>query len=104
MTQKIQNEKQRILKSLPSFENIIQGSIVKRKHTCGKLNCKCKRNEKYLHTSHQLTFAVDGKTKTITIPKDKLTEVKQGIVQNRRFRKNVKRLLEINRNLIKRKP
>lgn len=104
MNQKLLNEKQKILKTLAILENIIQGSIVMRKHTCGKSNCKCKRAEKDRHTSYQLTFAVDGKTKTITIPKYKLHDVKKGLRQYRHFRQLVKRLLEINRNLIKKNP
>ncbi len=104
MRNKLNVEKHRIIKTLTSFKNIIQGTIVMRKHTCGKSNCRCKRHDKFLHTSHQLTFAIDGKTKTITIPKDKIKDVEQGILQYKSFRQQVKQLLEINRNLIRKNP
>lgn len=104
MTIKAATQKKQILKTLASFDNIIQGTILTRRHTCGKTNCRCKTHKKYLHVSKQLSFAVEGKTKTITIPKDKVNDVTQGILQYKCFRQQVKRLIELNRNLIKKKP
>lgn len=101
---RLEQRKKRILAELQLYFDIVQGTIVQRMHTCGKPGCRCHRAVSQRHCSYQLTFAVDGKTRTVTIPKDKLAAVRKGLKQYRDFRKSVRQLLEINRCLIKRQP
>ncbi len=55
------------VKQLQNISSLMQGSISTVKTTCGKVNCKCARGIK--HESNILTKKVNGKTKTIYIPK-----------------------------------
>lgn len=97
-----ESKKRKVLKKIASYSEIIQGSITKRMHTCGKPQCRCHTAKELRHCSYQLSFALQGKTKTITIPKDKLDEVKKGIQQYKNFRRCIIELLDINRTNIKR--
>ena len=55
--------------------NIIKGSLVDLKHTCGKKGCKCYKGEK--HVSLYISRSIKNKTKMIYIPKSKETEVRE---------------------------
>ena len=101
---RLEQRKKRILAKLQLYSGIVQGTIVQRMHTCGKPGCRCHRSASQRHCSYQLTFAVDGKTRTVTIPKDKLSGVRKGLKQFRDLRESIRQLLEINRCLIKRHP
>lgn len=104
MRQKLERERDKILNKLPGFRSIVQGSIIKRRHVCGKPTCRCKKDLSNWHTSYQISFTEKGKTRTITIPKDRLKEVRQGLQKYKSFRHQVKRVVEINRTLIKKNP
>ena len=103
MEENLFHRKALIIQRISQLSDILQGTIVARRHKCGKPNCRCKTNDVYLHSSRQLTFSHKGKTRTITIPKDKLDHVVESLDQFKEFRKLVKRMLEINRLLIKKK-
>ena len=55
--------------------NIIKGSLVDLKHTCGKKGCKCYKGEK--HVSLYISRSIKNKTKMIYIPKSKEKEVRE---------------------------
>jgi hypothetical protein len=97
-------KREKVFSSMLRDTEMVQGTIVEREHTCGKDRCRCRQSASQLHRSYQLTFAIEGKTHTITIPKDKLSSVRKGLKQYRHFRLCGKQLLEINRALIKRHP
>jgi hypothetical protein len=82
----VSNKKQKLLKQLAIFEDVIQGTITERRHQCGKATCRCKSDAGFLHSSFQLSFAVKGKTKTITIPKDKVPMAKKGLREYQKMR------------------
>lgn len=65
---------------------MLQGaSVVRRRITCGKPNCRCTRGQ--LHTSLSVTYKLKGKTKTICIGEDMEQEVLLWAENWRRFRK-----------------
>jgi hypothetical protein len=97
-------KRQKILQNLLSDAEMVQGTIVEREHTCGKSTCRCRQSPSRRHRSYQLTFAINGKTRTITIPKDTLPGVRKGLEKYKHFRLCAKQLLAINRALIKRHP
>lgn len=47
-------------------QDLIAGSMVTMKHTCGKKGCRCARGEK--HHSLYLALNVEGKRKMVSIP------------------------------------
>jgi hypothetical protein len=97
-------KREKIMNNILSDAEMVQGTVVQRDHTCGKTQCRCRQSASQRHRSYQLTFAIDGKTHTITIPKDKLPDVRKGLKHYKHFRLCVRQLLAINRALIKRNP
>jgi hypothetical protein len=81
------------LKDLAEVGPLVAGSLCRVKRRCGNPNCKCARGE--VHWAYALSFKVKGKTKTVHVPTEMVTEVQTWVREYRR----VKRLLaEISRN------
>ncbi len=87
------------IKELQNINSLMQGSISTVKTTCGKANCKCARGEK--HESNILTKKVNGKTKTLYIPKDMVKEVTLCVQENKKLRKLQKEIAELNERILK---
>lgn len=64
--------------------DIIAGSLVTMKHTCGKKGCRCARGEK--HHSLYLSLSVDGKRKMVSIPAEIAPEVKAAVEAHKRLK------------------
>lgn len=62
----------------------LTASLVVIEKTCGRKGCKCQRGEK--HPGHYLTFKEAGKTRTVYVPLDMLTEVRQWVKEHRRLK------------------
>ena len=87
------------VKQLRELGPVLQGSIRIVKATCGKPNCKCTRGEK--HESIALTKKVNGRTKSIYIPKDMADEAKKWVKENQKLRRLQKEISEYNEQILK---
>lgn len=64
--------------------DLIVGSLVTMKHTCGKKGCRCARGEK--HHSLYLALNVKGKRKMISIPNELAPKVKAAVGAHKRLK------------------
>lgn len=64
---------------------LLTASLVTIAKTCGRPGCHCQSGEK--HVGHYLTFKEDGKTRTVYVPQDMVTEVQGWVEEHRRLRK-----------------
>jgi hypothetical protein len=81
------------LKALAEVGPLVGGSLCRVKRRCGNPHCKCARGEP--HWAYALSFKVKGKTRTVHVPKEMVTEVQGWVREYRR----VKRLrADISRN------
>ena len=87
------------IKQLQELGPVLQGSITTLKTTCGKPNCKCARGEK--HTSTVLSKKVNGKTKSLYIPNDMVSEAKKWVMENKKLRKLQKEISDYNEQILK---
>ena len=78
-----------------SDTDIIKGSLVNLKHTCGKKGCKCYRGEK--HISLYISRSRKGKTVMLYIPKSKEKYVKECV---KRYKDILKKLDQFSANAI----
>jgi hypothetical protein len=69
---------------LASVRPLVAASLVVIPRTCGKPSCHCASGEK--HLGHALTFKQEGKTRTVYVPKDRVTEVGQWVEEHRRVK------------------
>ena len=57
----------RLVRSLGSLREMLPGSFVERKRSCGRPNCHC-ADGKRLHSQYQISVLIDGKPKALNIP------------------------------------
>ena len=74
----------RLIRSLSALREMLPGSFVERKRTCGRPNCHC-ADGKNLHSQFQISVLVDGKPRTFNIPAKLVEPVRQKIEMRRRF-------------------
>ena len=74
----------KLIRSLGLLREMLPGSFVERKRTCGRPNCHC-ADGKNLHSQFQISVLVDGKPKAFNIPVDLVETVREKIELRRRF-------------------
>src|ERR1017187_1019120 len=91
----------KLIRGLGSLREMLPGSFVERKRSCGQPNCRC-ADGKSLHSQFQISVLVDGKPKALNIPAELADKVREKIELRRRFesaaaticRLNLKRFLK----------
>jgi hypothetical protein len=74
----------RLIRSLATLAEMLPGSFVERKRSCGRSNCHC-ADGKNLHVQYQLSALVDGKPKVFHIPAKMVEQVRQMVAMRHRF-------------------
>jgi hypothetical protein len=74
----------KLVRSLGSLREMLPGSFVERKRSCGRPNCRCADGES-LHPQFQISVLVDGKPKAFNIPAELVDQVRERIEMRRRF-------------------
>lgn len=87
------------LKKLADCQAFVAASISEVKRTCGKPNCKCARGEP--HRAHVLTYKVEGKTKTVHVPKDLLEDVQAWVKEHKRIKKIIQEVSQLSMEIIR---
>ena len=58
-----------LIRSFGSLREMLPGSFVERKRSCGRPTCHC-ADGKNLHSQYQISVLVDGKPKAFNVPAD----------------------------------
>jgi uncharacterized protein DUF6788 len=74
----------RLIRSLGSLREMLPGSFVERKRSCGRPNCHC-ADGKNLHSQYQISVLLDGKPKAFNIPAELVEKVREKTEMRRRF-------------------
>jgi hypothetical protein len=97
--QKLLKSRSALTRKLLRFREMLPGSFIERKLTCGKPNCACAvKNE--LHVAYQLTYRENNKTITKMIPADMTKEVKKKVELQKSFNDIVRQIQQINVKLL----
>ena len=78
---------------------LLVGTVVEYRITCGKKNCKCQKGEK--HRAFYLSVHRNGKTKNRHIPKKKLAEARKMSENYKKLKELLHELSDINYKLLK---
>jgi hypothetical protein len=98
----LEARKQAIIESLPSFAEMMRGSLVERGIKCGKESCRCAQGHEHPTTYLSVSFKA-GKTVQITVPKNLLERVR-GMVRNySEFWAALEQISEINRQMLRKR-
>jgi len=92
-------QRDKLVRSLASGQPLIDGSLAEIGVKCGNPNCRCASGEK--HRSYILVKKVRGKSKSTYIPVDMVEEVKAWVAENRRIKKVMKEIAELNEQIIR---
>ncbi len=74
----------RLVRSLGALREMLPGSFVERKRSCGHPNCRC-ADGKSLHSQFQISVLVDGKPKAFNVPAELREQVREKTAMRRRF-------------------
>jgi hypothetical protein len=77
---------------------LVKGNVYELARKCGKPNCICTRGE--LHRSMVLTWSEGGKSRLVSIPPERLGELKEKSEEYLRFRRTRARVTEISREIV----
>jgi len=73
------------LKKLGATSPILAATLSSYSYRCGRSSCRC-AGEGPLHTGQHLTFKENGKTRSVCVPKDMVTEVRSWIARHRQLK------------------
>ena len=77
---------------------LVKGNVYELARKCGKANCICTRGQ--LHRSMVLTWSEKGKSRLLSIPSERVAEVKKKSEAYLRFRRARARVTEIHRKIL----
>ena len=84
-----------LVRRLGRFREMLPGSFVENKRSCGRPNCHC-ADGKSLHTQYQISVLIDGQPKTFHVPKGMVDQVRQKIALRQRLEAAVAAICKIN--------
>jgi hypothetical protein len=73
------------LKKLTTTTPVLAASLNAYTHRCGRPTCRCHHGGP-LHPGQHLTFKQDGKTRSVYVPQDLLSEVRSWIDEHKRLK------------------
>lgn len=87
-----------VKKKIDALGNILPGSITKQWNVCGTKGCKCKDPDNPVKHGpyYQLSYTAAGKSSTIFIKKEELSEVKRRIRNYKKFKELTKEFILAN--------
>jgi hypothetical protein len=77
---------------------LVKGNVYEMARRCGKPNCICTRGE--LHRSMVLSWSEGGRTRLLSIPPERLGELREKSEEYLRFRRARARVTEICREIL----
>lgn len=94
----LMTELERVLEVVFGRSPLVKGNVYELARKCGKVNCICTRGE--LHRRMVLTWSEAGKSRLLSIPAERVAEVKQKSEEYLRFRRARARVGEIHREIL----
>jgi hypothetical protein len=85
----------RLVRRLGALREMLPGSFVERRRSCGKPQCRCADGE-HLHAQYQLSVRSEGKLKTYNVPAEQAAEVRRRVDRHRRFQQTAARIAHLN--------
>ena len=84
-----------LIRSFGSLREMLPGSFVERKRSCGRPTCHC-ADGKNLHSQYQISVLVDGKPKAFNVPAELAEKIREKIEMRRRIDAAVATICGIN--------
>ena len=88
----------RLRRQMRQLGPLLKGTLIDRKIPCGKTNCWCKKGGG--HPGLYLTYSLEGRTKTVYIPKKMAPRVRKWARNYARFKNLLKQMFQIQLEMI----
>ena len=99
----LRQRRQGLVKLLPPAGEVLRGSLVERYVTCGNPSCKCARGERHGPMWYLTVTLGPGRTTGGIVSADHVEQVRLWIENYQRLKRDLERISEINRELLRRK-
>ncbi len=91
-----------LAKLIPAHSEFLRGTLIERYLTCGNPSCKCAAGERHGPIWY-LSVTLDAQHRTgITVPADKVEEVRRRIQNYQDLRDRLEKMSDINREILRR--
>jgi len=98
----LRNRRDGLTKTLPPLGEVLRGSLMERYLTCGNPDCKCARGERHGPVWY-LSVTLDQSHRSgCTVPGDQVEQVRRWIENYHQVKKNLEKISNINRELMRR--
>jgi hypothetical protein len=100
--QQLLKRRQQLAHRLPSVEEIVRGSVLRRELRCGKPSCRCASGSG--HPANYLTVSfAGGRTEQLSLPATVLTQAQAWVANYQAWWDAVEAISAINRELLRRR-
>ena len=91
------------IRNLPLWEQIIRGTLIQYRRTCGNRGCRCYRGPRYRHGPYWYLAVrwARGRQKLYPVPNAMVPEVRRGLAAYRKLWMEAYRIAELNFNILK---
>ena len=98
---KLLGRREILASGLPSFAEIVRGSLVTRYRRCGKPTCHCARTEGHGPAHYLVVTLKPGKTEQILLSEEMLPVARQFLDNYKRWWAAVEKVSAVNRRLLR---
>jgi hypothetical protein len=91
-----------LVQRLPPAAEILRGSLVERYVTCGNPSCKCAKGERHGPIWYLTVTLGPGRTTGGIVADESVDQVRRWIDNYHRFKEDLEKISEINRELLRR--
>ena len=94
------DQRRRIVRGLPSLEEVVRGSVVERQLRCGKPGCHCARGQLHGATYLSVTFS-GGRTEQISLPAALVPVARRWVANYWKWWSVVEKVSALNRQILR---
>lgn len=98
---RLETKLSRLRRQMRQLGPLLKGTLIDRKIPCGKPNCRCRKGEG--HPGLYLTYSLEGKTKTVYIPKKMAPRVRKWAQNYARFKALLEEMFQVQLKMIEEK-
>ncbi len=100
-TKRLLEQRQILTSGLPSFAEIVRGSLVTRYRRCGKPTCHCVKNRGHGPAHYLVVTLKPGKTEQILLSEEMLPVARQFLGNYKRWWATLEKVSAVNRRLLR---
>jgi hypothetical protein len=100
-TKKLLEQREVLISGLPSFAQIVRGSLVTRYRRCGKPTCHCVKHRGHGPAHYLVVTLKPGKTEQILLSKEMLPVARQFLDNYKRWWAALEKVSAVNRRLLR---